>query len=279
MRRSIERLVCWMAVAALLGCGAGPSPEAEEERAVITSEALASALKGQSPLPTSALVQGSATVDLRSIRLDSGAWTQLAGVEFDGVTTLMLGPPAIRAADVDALCRIDGLDRVVELVIDSGIDMGDGAETFGDAGAARVAACPALRGLQTLRLPNGTIGDVGLAAIAGAEWPALTTLDMDINEVGVKGVEALVASPLAAKLTTLRLARNALGDAGALALIRSGLPGRAVVAIGERGFSDAVAGAVMKLDRVERLSIANTLFSEEIKAALVAKFGDRIEFP
>lgn len=246
---------------------------------MITSEALASALRGESPLPTSAVVRGSATVDLRSIRLDGEAWTKLARVEFDGVKTLILGPPAIRAADVDALCRIEGLDGLTELVIDSGIDMGDGAEAFGDDGAARVAACPALRGLQTLRMPNGTIGDAGLAAIAGAKWPALTTLDLDINEVGAKGVEVLLASPLASKLTTLRLERNALGDAGAVALIRSGLPSRGEVAIGERAFSDAVAGVVLQLDRIERLSIANTLFSDEVKAALVAKFGERVEFP
>lgn len=265
----------------LAGCGANapavdstPAPEVK-----VTHEQLRTALDDGTPLPDGMLRLDADELDLRSMRLDAQAWAGLERVDLSRVRAVRLGPPSIRAEDVDRLCRMPGLASITELSIDSGIDMGEGAEHFGDAGAERVAACPALRGLETLRLSNGTVGDRGLIALAAVDWRRLTTLDLTINDIGPVGVAALVESPLIGRLERLNLERNPIGDAGALALINSGLLARAAVAFGHRDLSDAVADALLRLDRLQGLSLDGVFFTDEAFERLRAKFGDRVTLP
>lgn len=269
-----------LALGFIVGCGAAsPTVPTSPPEVPVTHEQLRAAVEGAEPLPEGALRLDAEALDLRGVLLDPSAWSRLERVDLSRVRTVRLGPPAIRAEDVDRLCRMPGLAAVTELSIDAGIDMGDGAEAFGSDGAARVAACPALRGLHTLRLVNGTLDDRALTALAAADWPALTTLDLHVNDIGPAGVTALAQSPLAARLQRLDLERNPIGDAGALALIDSGLLGRATVAFGHAELSDAVAEAVLRLDRVHALSLDGAHFSDEAFERLRAKFGDRVELP
>ncbi|MEZ4433254.1 MAG: hypothetical protein R3F65_12665 [bacterium] len=268
-------------VALVAGCGGSePSVDATPSAgATVTHERLRAALSGGAPPPAGALRLVADELDLRSVRLDARAWALLERVDARRVRAVRLGPPSIDAADVDRLCRMPGLEAVIELSIDSGIDMGDEAARFGDAGAERVAACPALRGLASLRLSNGVIGDRGVGALVAADWPRLTTLDLAVNDIGPVGVVTLVASPLAGRLERLRLERNPIGDAGAQALIDSGLLARAEVSFGDRALSEAVADALLRLDALRGLSLDGALFSDEAFARLRAKFGDRVTVP
>lgn len=279
-RRWIDRLRSGALLVALFaGCG-GPAPTVGATPEVkVTHEQLPEALSAGAPLPEGVLHLVADELDLRSVRLDAPAWAVLERVDVSRAQAVRLGPPSIRAEDVDRLCRMPGLAAVTELSLDSGVDMSDEAGRFGDAGAKRVAACPSLRGVVTLRLSNGTIGDRGLAALAAVDWPRLTTLDLAVNDIGPAGVAALVESPLGGRLERLHLERNPIGDAGALALIGSGLLSRAEVSFGHRDLSDAVADALLRLDQLRSLSLDGALFSDEALDRLRAKFGDRVTLP
>lgn len=265
----------------LAGCG-GPAPSTDATWAPeveVTHEQLSEALAAGAPLPGGVLLLDADELNLRSARLDPQAWTVLERVDASRVRVVRLGPPSIHAEDVDRLCQMPGLASVEELSIDSGVDMGDEAERFGDAGAERVAACPALRNLSTLRLSNGTIGDRGLVAITAADWPRLTALDLAVNEIGPVGIAALVGSSLSGRLERLHLEQNPIGDAGALALINGGLLSRAEVTIGHRDLSDAVADALLRLDQLKGLSLDGVFFTDEAFDRLRARFGDRVTLP
>lgn len=84
-----------------------------------------------------------------------------------------------------------------------------------------LAGSPNLNGLTTLLLWNNRIADAGLAALALADLPRLTRLDLSRNAVGDVGVTVLAGSSLIGRLNLLDLTGNQVGDRGAVALAAS----------------------------------------------------------
>lgn len=245
----------------------------------MTAEQLRTALTEQTPLPDRVVLAGDDALDLTGVALRDADLDHLTRVDIGAMRTLRLGPAGITAADLDRLCAIPGLAAIETLVLDCGSDMGDGADHFGDAGAARLAACSALRSLEVLRLPMCLIGDDGLAALAAADWPALTALDLHGNEIGPRGVEALVASPVIGRLDALDLTGSPIGDAGVAALVKSGVLGRAVVALGHSTITDAAAESILSAPSVRSLVLDRADFSDDATARLTARFGAHISLP
>jgi uncharacterized protein (TIGR02996 family) len=87
------------------------------------------------------------------------------------------------------------------------------------AGAQALAASPHLKRLRLFRLVSQNIGDVGLQALARASWMAgivaLGFFDCGLSEVGV---QALVNSTAMPRPYELSLTHNRVGDKGAVAL-------------------------------------------------------------
>jgi uncharacterized protein (TIGR02996 family) len=95
-------------------------------------------------------------------------------------------------------------------------------------GARHLARSPHLARLKTLRLGLGQytlnqVGAGGASDLATAPFcPSLEDLDLDFNNIGDAGLRALAIAPFGA-LRCLRLQANEIGDAAALALVRSPL--------------------------------------------------------
>ncbi len=88
----------------------------------------------------------------------------------------------------------------------------------------RLASSPHLARLARLGLADNGIGDVALAILVGADLTGLAELDLAGNDFTVTGLQALLASPLAAGLRRLDLRDNALHDTAVGALLRADLP-------------------------------------------------------
>src|SRR5262249_30515613 len=93
----------------------------------------------------------------------------------------------------------------------------------GITGAAPSAlrAAPFADELASLDLDDNDLGDEGAEALASAALPGLRRLSLRYNEIGARGVKALAASSGLAGLVHLDLIGNSLTDAGVLALARS----------------------------------------------------------
>lgn len=98
---------------------------------------------------------------------------------------------------------------------------------LGDRDLADLAKSPHLVDLASLLLWNNRIGDGGIRALAAADLPALTRLDLSNNVVGDGGAVALAGSPMIGRLRVLDLTGNQIGDPGGVALARS--PGAAML--------------------------------------------------
>ena len=84
--------------------------------------------------------------------------------------------------------------------------------------AAALSNCPAL---TTLNLDGNLIGIEGAISLAAAlpNCPALTTLNLNSNKIGNEGVISLAAAfPDCPALTSLRLFSNEIGNEGAISL-------------------------------------------------------------
>ena len=258
----------------------------------MTAEQLRTALVERSRLPHHIVLDGPDELDLGGVALSASDLDRLTRVDVSAMRALRVGP-GITASDVDRLCAMPGLAAIESLTIEGDSDLegnGDDAtdaadETdvmpvrFGTAGAARVAACAALKALHTLRLPTAWIDDAGAAALAAADWPALRVLDLSGNVIGPVGVKALLASPLAARLEKLDLSANPIGDKGLIALAQSGVLARAVVKAGQGPVSAAAGAAILAAGEVRSLSLEGAVVSPDLAARFAAKFGDRVRVP
>src|SRR5262249_15348019 len=115
---------------------------------------------------------------------------------------------------------------------------------IGPEGARALAASPHLGGLRSLSLGRNRLADEGFKALAASSrLTALTALDVSEQDrqaaPTLRGLGALLASPLAAPLVRLGLSRNALGDEGARRLARSpGLARLEWLGVGEAKLSE-----------------------------------------
>lgn len=261
----------------------------------MTAEQLRAALVERSPLPDHIVLDGPDELDLGGVALSAANLDRLMRVDVSAMRALRLGP-GITAAHIARLCAMPGLAAIKSLTIEGGSDLEDGDDdaidaidaadvtdvmpaTFGTAGAARVATCAALKTLHTLRLPTAWIDDAGAAALAAADWPALRVLDLAGNVIGVAGVKALLASPLAARLDEIDLSANPIGDQGLIALAQSGVLARAVVKAGQGPVSAAAGEAILAAGEVRSLSLEGAVVSPELAEKLAARFGDRVRVP
>jgi uncharacterized protein (TIGR02996 family) len=83
--------------------------------------------------------------------------------------------------------------------------------------------------LRALGLEGCDIGDDGLAELAHAvpaRLPALTELDVSVNEISDDGVQLLVSSPLWPRLKRLVLGVNPISDVGAVTLANAAATSR-----------------------------------------------------
>jgi uncharacterized protein (TIGR02996 family) len=120
-----------------------------------------------------------------------------------------------------------------------------------------LAMSPNIAGLAALHLAGNRLGDTGVSALAASPYLRhLDNLDVGDNKVGDEGVTALARSPIVGTLTHLGLARSRLTDNGALALSNS-----------------------KYLENLTGLTLwACKLIGAKGKAALKARFGDRVSF-
>src|SRR5262249_43707418 len=91
--------------------------------------------------------------------------------------------------------------------------------------ASALARSPYLAGVQTLDLRGNPLGDAGLLALAGGEWPNLSALDLTQTQVTARGLEALARAPFAPQLRALTLSLNGLGPDAVRALCSERLSG------------------------------------------------------
>jgi uncharacterized protein (TIGR02996 family) len=116
---------------------------------------------------------------------------------------------------------------------------------LGAEGAKALASSPHLRRLEALDVYRNNVADAGLQALARAPWLAgLRLLNLRDNEVSAVGVRAL-ADRTHTRLTTLRLGRNPIRDAGASALAGASLlAGLASLDLDDCGLGEAGARAL-----------------------------------
>jgi uncharacterized protein (TIGR02996 family) len=126
---------------------------------------------------------------------------------------------------------------------------------LGEGGAEALAGWPGLAAVEVLNLENNHIGPAAAQALAEANMGRLRHLDLAGNNLGDKGVMALLASPLLDGLGWLSLRSNRLGRKAALALAAS-----------------------PRLGRLRHLSLwgAGNSIPDEARAALRERFGPNV---
>jgi hypothetical protein len=173
---------------------------------------------GQDEAVLLALAQNEALAGLEALSIESCALSEracdaLARSAFAGrLHTLRLrgcGGDVVRVLERGAW----GALRVVHLAQSQERLMVD------DAGAVRLAACEALRGVEQLDLSTNGIGDEGADALADSlHLSALRELSLRMNPIGDAGMLALVRSARLGLLGALELSASHISDAGILAL-------------------------------------------------------------
>ncbi len=112
--------------------------------------------------------------------------------------------------------------------------------------------------LEELFIPEGRLGDANAADLLHSRaFPVLTELDLSHNDLTDAAVESLLDSGLPRQLKRLILGGNSITDAGALALAERWPTG---------------AG-----DRLEHLNLRFTQIGQVGQAALLRRFGGRID--
>ena len=141
-----------------------------------------------------------------------------------------------------------------------------------DAGFTEALVGPATAPLATIGL-QGTNPDRDDLARLGRAFPALRDLDLERCRIGAAGLAALVAA-LEVPLVRLRVERNSLGDAGALALAAA--PALASLRSLEAGHNRightgaAAIAAAPHLARLERLTLNEPRWKPATQALFAA---------
>ncbi|MDY3552787.1 TIGR02996 domain-containing protein [Gemmata sp. JC717] len=160
------------------------------------------------------------------------------------------------------------------------------ANRIGPEGLSALGASPRLAGLRALGLAGcDTVGDRGLRSMLAA--PHLTKLDrLDLRSTGLTadGVRALVAAPVTARLTALRLGgRDRLTDDAVRALARSpNVRNLEELDLEQTGATAPGDEAARELAGSEALAALNALtvrgwrLTDRGSDALRAAFGDRV---
>jgi uncharacterized protein (TIGR02996 family) len=140
---------------------------------------------------------------------------------------------------------------------------------------------PHLTNVRALGLGNNSIGIAGCEALAAATTlPALRVLALYSNPIKDRGLEALTGAPWTANLVGLHVSNC---GASAATVIR--LAGRPAVSnlqsldIADRDRDDTTARAVLDsphLAKLVRLWHPDRALSEPVRAALRARFGDKL---
>ena len=280
MRRTNRRTCLLLALVLLIGCSSmSPRAPAAGPKTPIGQEQLWSLLLETGPMPKSLVyTDPHGTLDLSTFPSDPFPAQRLATVDLARVTVLHLGD--MNASSVDLLCP--RLDHLRELSFDCRGDLSETEPNLGDSGALRVIACPALKTIRSLSLPLCGVGDETARAIARADFPELTTLNLGGGHVGDLGAEALARSPVAKTLNDIGLWASAVGDRGIVALVGSGILARAEVDLSRNYITDEGAQHLLDLaiEEVKKLDLASNMqVTQELSSRLDAKFGDRIETP
>lgn len=138
------------------------------------------------------------------------------------------------------------------------------------ASISRLCSCPHLDTLRRLHAPHARHGREGIVAIAQSPTLAnLEALDVSGCDLTATELDALLEAPFASRLTTLRLAQNALGTTG-----RLGEVGRALevldldgIGLSARAIADVLAAPAF--GRLRRLDISRNRFEDgELATAL-----------
>lgn len=143
----------------------------------------------------------------------------------------------------------------------------DGALARALAGLRELAAITELR-LFFLDLDD----DAFVPLARSPHLAGLVALDLGANRLGPASVEALLAAPFAARLTTLELWKNDVGDEGAVRIAAAAPPGIRGIrlehnGVGPRG-AVALAGAA-RLAGLEVLQLSHSAIGDEGVCALV----------
>lgn len=222
------------------------------------------------PSAAAAIAQTPALASLRRLRIGGirpdGIASLAAAAHLDKVHTLELPQSGLGAAGLDTLARgtLLGLERLqLEQARISGNEL------------AGLAHAPFAGRLQQLRLHHNRLGEAG-ARLLAAHFPSLELLDVEQAELGVDGVEALLRSKRLAKLQSLDISRNALGDALASAIDAAELPALRHLACLQNGLSATVTAALAasRFDELRSLDLSENLFGDDglIALARTARF-------
>jgi serine/threonine protein kinase/hemoglobin-like flavoprotein/Ran GTPase-activating protein (RanGAP) involved in mRNA processing and transport len=143
----------------------------------------------------------------------------------DGLARLLRAAEG-RLVDVDAAFNAIGAEGVElvaavrELASVRSLDLS--GNDLGVHGVGRLSASPFWTGLRRLALDANDLGDAGVHALAAMSesMPLLEELSVREDKIRQGGAAALADSTLTARLATLDLSFNDLGDAGCAALVR-----------------------------------------------------------
>jgi Ran GTPase-activating protein (RanGAP) involved in mRNA processing and transport len=155
------------------------------------------------------------TLNLSGNPLGDAGWEQLASGTWSNLRRLNLAETAASDRGLAALAQSPGFPALRELLIER--------NEFSAMGAQALAQAPWLGQLHTLDVHQDKpgFGDEGIIALAkSGRLTNLRTLDLYNAGLGPRGAEALATS--GARFLSLHLSFNAIGAAGARALVRSG---------------------------------------------------------
>lgn len=138
----------------------------------------------------------------------------LANLSLGRVTQLELAYLRIGDPGAQALARSDSLGSLLTLDLRY--------TAIGDAGLAAVV--PQLVNVQRLLLQRNAIGAAGVTALARADLPRLTELDLRYNAIGAEGAGALATAGFVGQLASLGLHLDDITTDGARLLASSALP-------------------------------------------------------
>jgi Ran GTPase-activating protein (RanGAP) involved in mRNA processing and transport len=167
----------------------------------------------------SALFQTELLPELAVLRLarnhcgDAGVETIVSSSRFARVRELNLSENQLSFDAVKALAESPHVGRLEVLAL--------GYNDLDVASARSIASSPSLLRLRSLGVAGSKIGPEGAAILARAPWTALQTLDLRDNELDDAAARAIAESGIVARLTSLQLGLNAIGEAGEDAILRA----------------------------------------------------------